>query len=246
MKAYHGKESLKQEVLAELQAHYEADNFIQGFVYWDGRKGCAVGCLLKSGNHIEYEERFGIPVYLAHLEDAIFEGLSLADSKNWPLRFMSAFEVGKDYSGVVWDFLRWLLLDFLLPQIKNEGKIYDDVRTSIKGVADVLGKGTAYAAYAAVDAVDAAADAADTVADAYAAVDAADTVADAYAAVDAARTAAYVAAYAAAAAAAADAAAYAAAAADAYAARTAAYAADARAAAYKIFADKLIELIKEI
>jgi len=211
MKAYHGKESLKQEVLAELKAHYEADNFIQGD-YWDGKKGCAVGCLLKSGNHIEYEERFGIPVYLAHLEDAIFEGLSLADSKNWPLRFMSAFEVGKDYSGVVWDFLRWLLLDFLLPQIKNEGKIYDDVRTSIKGVADVLGKGTAVRANAYAARADAAAAAA---ADAYAAR------ADAYAA-------AYADAYA-------DVA-------DAYAARAAAAAAD----AYKIFADKLIELIKEI
>lgn len=230
MKAYHGKESLKQEVLAELKAHYEADNFIQGFVYWDGRKGCAVGCLLKSGNHIEYEERFGIPIHLAGLEDFIFEGLPIADSKRWPLRFMSAFEVGKDYSSVVWDFLRWLLLDFLLPQIKNEGKIYDDVRTSIKGVADVLGKGTADAAYAAVNAAYAAADAA------YAAYAVAD------AAADAARTDAR-AAGGAAEAAAAVVRAVAAADADA-AARAAASAADAD--AYKIFADKLIELIKEI
>jgi len=225
MKAYHGKESLKQEVLAELKAHYEADNFIQGD-YWDGKKGCAVGCLLKSGNHIEYEERFGIPVYLAHLEDAIFEGLSLADSKNWPLRFMSAFEVGKDYSGVVWDFLRWLLLDFLLPQIKNQGKIYDDVRTSIKGVADVLEKDTADVAYADADAAARAA--------AYAA-----DAAYAYAARTAARTAAYAAA---AAYADADAAARAAASAAAYVYTAAAADAD----AYIIFSDKLIELIKEI
>ena len=165
---------------------------------------------------------------------------------------MSAFEVGKDYSGVVWDFLRWLLLDFLLPQIKNEGKIYDDVRTSIKGVADVLGKGTAVRANAYAARADAAAAAA---ADAYAAR------ADAYAAAYADAYADVADAYAArAAAAAADVADAYAARADAYAAyvytaRTAAAAyvytaaaadADARADAYKIFADKLIELIKEI
>ena len=139
MKAYHGKESLKQEVLAELQAHYEADNFIQGD-YWDGKKGCAVGCLLKSEDHIEYEKRFGIPIHLARLEDCIFEGLPIADSKRWPLRFMDSFEVGKDYSSVVWDFLRWLLLDFLLPKIEGEGKDFDDACSAIRDSSFEVGK----------------------------------------------------------------------------------------------------------
>jgi len=73
MKAYHNDPELKKKVLSELQHHYDADNIVKGR-YWENGKGCAVGCLLKSGNHIEYEEKFGIPVQLAYLEDGIFEG----------------------------------------------------------------------------------------------------------------------------------------------------------------------------
>lgn len=76
-----------------MQAHHDADNFVKG-QYWENGKGCVVGCLIKSGNHIEYEKRFGIPVMLANLEDNIFEGLPDKDSKEWPLQFLNAFEVG--------------------------------------------------------------------------------------------------------------------------------------------------------
>ena len=181
MQAYLNNPKLKEQVLAELQAHYDADNFIKG-TYWENGKGCAVGCLLKSGNHIEYEKKYGIPVYLARLEDEIFEGLSNGEAKEWPLDFMSSFEVGKDYSNVVWDFLKWLLLEYLLPKVTEAGKIFDNVRQSLKDCAAVLGKDctdAADAAYAALDAADAAdyrsaADAAYAAYSAAAAYDAAD------------------------------------------------------------------------
>lgn len=41
--AFHGKQSIKDKLLAQLQAHYEADEIIKG-IYWENGKGCAVGC----------------------------------------------------------------------------------------------------------------------------------------------------------------------------------------------------------
>jgi hypothetical protein len=110
LSAYHGKPELKQQVLAEMKAHRKADRLIKG-KYWEDGKGCAVGCLLKSGNHIEYEKKFGVPVHLAYLEDSIFEGLPKEKAMLWPERFLDAFETGKDYSKVWHKFAIWLLVD---------------------------------------------------------------------------------------------------------------------------------------
>ena len=170
----------------------------------------------------ELKEKYGIPICLARLEDTIFEGLPNNKAKSWPIRFMSSFKEGKDYSRVVWDFLRWLLLDYLFPKITQEGKIFDDVRKSLKDCADVLGKEDA----ARVDAR----------ADAYVAAHAAaDRAAAFFAAEDAAYAAAEDAAYAAAAAAGACEV-------RAVAAAAYAYTAD----AYILFSEKLIEIIEAV
>jgi 3',5'-cyclic AMP phosphodiesterase CpdA len=108
--AYHGKPELKQQVLAEMREHRKADRLIKGW-YWQDGKGCAVGCLLKSRNHIEYEEKFGIPVHLAYLEDSLFEGLRKEKAMLWPERFLDAFEPGKNYSKVWHKFAAWLLVN---------------------------------------------------------------------------------------------------------------------------------------
>ena len=48
--AYGGSQELKDELLAKLRAHREADTLVKG-TYWakanGGFKGCAVGCLLE-------------------------------------------------------------------------------------------------------------------------------------------------------------------------------------------------------
>lgn len=87
MLAYHNNPQLKQQILQQLQG---------------------------SGRNIsieEYETRFGIPMVLAHLEDAIFEGLPNDLAKAWPIRFMSAIQVGADLSTIWRDFVIWLLVD---------------------------------------------------------------------------------------------------------------------------------------
>ena len=108
--AYHGKQSVKNDILAQLKAHYAADEIIQG-TYWQNGKGCAVGCTIHSNDHSEYESRFGIPRILARLKDGIFEGLPNNLAKEWPIKFMSAINVGADLSKVWPKFAVWLLTD---------------------------------------------------------------------------------------------------------------------------------------
>jgi hypothetical protein len=133
MLAYHGNEAEKVSILAQLRAHHDADEIIKGH-YWEGGKGCAVGCTIHSGNHAEYETRFGIPQALARLEDTIFENLPNGTAKEWPLRFMGAIKPGADLSRVSWQFLHWLLTD----EAVNPGINHPLVRDAIKQCADVL------------------------------------------------------------------------------------------------------------
>ena len=108
--AFHGKQEIKDKYLARVQVHYDADEIIQG-QYWDGGKGCAVGCTLHSDNHSAYETELGIPRVLARLEDGIFEGLPNDIAKEFPLRFLNAPKVGSDLSLVFPKFMHWLLVD---------------------------------------------------------------------------------------------------------------------------------------
>ena len=134
MLAYHNDASIKSVILAELAMHRKADELVQGYGYWLDGKGCAVGCTIKSGDHIEYETRFGIPVTLARLEDCIFEGLPVELARQWPERFMSSIEPGKDLSLVSWQFLHWLLTE----KSVNPGIDHPLVTDAVKQCADVI------------------------------------------------------------------------------------------------------------
>ncbi|MBS4051912.1 MAG: hypothetical protein KGZ69_11995 [Methylomonas sp.] len=131
--AYHNDPKIKAAILAQLQAHYDADEIVKG-QYWEDGKGCAVGCTIHSGDHMEYEGRFGIPVMLARLEDCIFEGLPNHKAKKWPLRFMNAIEPGAYLSRAGWKFLYWLLTD----EKVNPGISHPSVSEAVKQCADVL------------------------------------------------------------------------------------------------------------
>jgi hypothetical protein len=133
MLAYHNDHSIKAAIIAELRVHAADDDFIKG-KYWEDGKGCAVGWTVKSGDHMEYESRFGIPVMLAKLEDRIFEGLPNDDAKAWPIQFMDAIAVGSDLSCVGWQFQHWLLTDSTV----NPGIDHPLVRDAIKECANVL------------------------------------------------------------------------------------------------------------
>jgi hypothetical protein len=103
MKAFHGDSAVKEKCLARLKAHHEADEIIQGTGFENGH-GCAVGCTLNNYDHSAYENELGLPRWLAHLEDRIFEGLPAKDAQQFAVDFLEAVPVGADVEKV-----RWLL-----------------------------------------------------------------------------------------------------------------------------------------
>ncbi len=146
MIAFHNSRKDKSAILSQLRAHAKADEIVKG-KYWQGGKGCAVGCTIHSDDHAEYEVRFGIPIMLASLEDRIFEGLPNTEAQKWPIQFMSAITPGADLSRVGWQFLHWLLTD----EKVNPGIEHPLVADAVKKCADVLipltkGNNAAYSA----------------------------------------------------------------------------------------------------
>lgn len=115
MKAFHGEQTIKDEFIARIRTHCAADSLMQGH-YWDGARGCAVGCTLEQADnfsgsiHTEYEPQLGIPAVVARLEDSVFENLhDEHDWRAWPEQFLTAIPVGADLSLVWPEFALWLL-----------------------------------------------------------------------------------------------------------------------------------------
>ena len=138
MKAFLGDPAIKQQYLARLRAHAQADELIHG-TYWEHGKGCAVGCTVHSSNHTAYETELGIPEVLARLEDGLFESLPNGDAKEFPIQFLDAIPVGADLSRVWPSFAVWLLLD------KEDGVIrfstgFPQVQETIQGIGNLFKK----------------------------------------------------------------------------------------------------------
>lgn len=101
IRAYHGDEDLKQKTIGQAQAHREAGDLVKDVYAQDG-KVCAVGCLTHdpSGGHHLYPAMFGIPEWMAYLEEKIFVGLPDEKMKLWPERFLTAIPAGADFAGL--------------------------------------------------------------------------------------------------------------------------------------------------
>src|SRR3990167_2230912 len=132
--AYHGKPSEKKALLKQLHAHAVADEIVKG-KYWENGKGCAIGCILHSGDHAELEPRFGVPVHIGYLVDVIFENLPNALSKAWPERFAKAIKPGSDLSKVYPLFTVWMLTDPKDGVIRFADK---DGEKAIRAVSDLF------------------------------------------------------------------------------------------------------------
>jgi len=118
MLAYSGAIT-KEAFIAELEHHKAQDSYVKG-IYWEEGKGCAVGCAIESINkltkqslnhssHIELERAGICPEWLARLQDTIFEGLTEAQAKEWPLEFARAINVGSDLNKVKLPFICYVL-----------------------------------------------------------------------------------------------------------------------------------------
>lgn len=129
MLTYLNDAKLKADLLVEIGKHEAADQIIKGS-YGTTRDGifkaCAVGCSLHSLNvlqgkaepgahtddHARYVKELGLPLWLAYLEDNIFETLPDEEAMTWPRRFAEAVPVGVVVPDLLLaKILRWTLAD---------------------------------------------------------------------------------------------------------------------------------------
>ena len=145
MLAFTNTTMTKPELLTELRWHQEQDNFLKGtYQKGDTEKGCAVGCAIMSlnkkkgldlhpGDHGAYERHFGVPQWLARVEDDIFEGVSLERSKTWPVEFIEAINPGADLERVKRPFMV-LILRSTLNNFDHQK--YPEVLAAVNGSID--------------------------------------------------------------------------------------------------------------
>ncbi len=123
---YHGDEKFRKKFLKEIALHQKQDRLVHGDYGFMSQgpsfRGCAVGCSIRSLNRVKLHDYstddhgalangLGIPVELAHLEDIIFENVSRARAKRWPVEFSTAIKCGADLSLVWPQLVLWMLVD---------------------------------------------------------------------------------------------------------------------------------------
>jgi hypothetical protein len=140
MRAFHNDPKVKEKYCERTLAHQKADEIIQG-IGWDNGNGCAVGCTLENYDHKQYEVELGIPEWLAHLEDIIFEGLNKEHAVLWPARFLKAVNVGSDLDKIKTPFTIFILEENIktLEGIKVDEK-FKDVISAIEQTKTITNK----------------------------------------------------------------------------------------------------------
>ncbi len=118
LQAFHGQEAIKKKYVMRVYAHMSAGNLVHGTGWKDG-KGSAVGCTLEANEPSRYPIELGIPEWLAHLEDMLFENMGEMQSSTWPLDFLSVIKPGADLERVKGPFLL-LMLDSAVKNFRHE------------------------------------------------------------------------------------------------------------------------------
>jgi len=216
VEAFRNDQKVKDLYVNRMIDHGKLDEIIQGTA-WENGKGCFVGCSFNEYDHTKFSSEGIGPVWLAKLADRIFEGLSKEDAQKFAIEFYPSIPLGVDLEKVKIPFLIFVVESTL---DTFDHKKFPKTKAAIDGVLVELKKDPIDLEKLKVARKDAAA---------AAAADAACAAADAACAAADAAYAAYAAYAADAACAAAD----------------AAYAA-ARTKRYKLFADKLLELIGDL
>jgi hypothetical protein len=94
-----------ETLTVEVEKHITADAVVQGN-YWDGSKGCFIGCLAHSSDAFVLEEKFGLPLPLVKICESVFEALPEDEAKAFFAAIPAAVGYdGKDLSRVHWGFL---------------------------------------------------------------------------------------------------------------------------------------------
>ena len=139
--AFHGQQQIKDQYLARVRAHREADELVSGTGWEQNGKvrGCAVGCTFNAYDHTRGPVEIGYPTDLLFLEDSIFEGLALDNDGahlSFPEAFLDAAAPGADLSMVLPRFSLWLLAGPETPLTFDADK-YPGVAAAVAGVAQL-------------------------------------------------------------------------------------------------------------
>lgn len=118
MLSYKNDPELKAKAVADAKSHAEMDRLISGDYYLNGGedwKGCSVGCFTRNpdGGHEMYPDLLGLPEWLAHLQDRIFEGLDAEHRKWWHTAMFEAIPVGVSLERVLPKIIYWTLTEGL-------------------------------------------------------------------------------------------------------------------------------------
>lgn len=106
--AFNNDQKVKDKYVKRMARHASADNFIQGR-YWEDGKGCHLGCLMESSDPHEEVAEIGIDPRLSYLMDAIFEGLTNKEAKEFAANTIAKTPVGVDTTIVYAKFMVWLM-----------------------------------------------------------------------------------------------------------------------------------------
>jgi len=93
MKSFHNDPAIKSKYIARIKKHMKTNTIIQKYGYINGIGG-AIGCTLENYDMSRYPIELGIPEWVSHLEDIIFEKISEKESKTFPLEFLESIPVG--------------------------------------------------------------------------------------------------------------------------------------------------------
>jgi len=93
MQAFNNDPALKAEKIAQLNGHIAADTLIRGTGDEDGR-GCFIVCLFHNYDHSKFPSELGLPEWLGHLSDTLFENVTKGRHIQLGIEILDAIEPG--------------------------------------------------------------------------------------------------------------------------------------------------------
>jgi len=132
LEAFRNVQSVKDKDVNRVRKHMKLDNIIQG-TGWNGKRGCAIGCIFEDYNHRRAPVEIGMPIWLAMVVDALHEGQDIEDAKKWPLKVLEAIKPGMDLEKVKAPLMIYTL-ELALPALKLVK--YPDTLTTITDVIE--------------------------------------------------------------------------------------------------------------
>jgi len=108
MLSFFNEPTLKAALLARMDDHAEADAFLQG-TYWREGKGCFIGCAIHGDDPMKFEQQYGLSVFVAKLGEYYFERADRDDAILMPRAIIDAIPVGVETHWVWPRLWQWIV-----------------------------------------------------------------------------------------------------------------------------------------